>query len=337
MCCGVGCVCVFDSVFTNSGSVPNGTNIVKKRDATSARVPNTDICYRTRITVLINARTNSKRKIRKLNTDLLNFSKISKLQPFRRDVDALLRPRMKRLLDFRLDLRHRGCHCLVHDVLVDVLQSGQKPLHEVSRTWRLEPKWQGSGGGGGGGVVVCGGGGGGGVVSVWGKGKEGGEGRSGGGGANGVLMICLCRYTIAGACIELGCQVTWEELDPGTPSRALMAGVNPGPVPVHTALPSFMPHAEAPNLHTRTSNTLSMNCNWERTMLRWTGWAMGNRLCTTTITTTGTTCATGTSITVSSNWGISVVRRKVWMMKNRLCDTTRNLHLHNQLNEISFG
>ena len=64
-----------------------------------------------------------------------------------------------------------------------------------------------------------------------------------------------------------------------------MAGVNPGPVRVYTALKSFMPHAEELNLHSRTSVTLSMNCNQGGTMVRKPAWTMGNRLCTMTKTT----------------------------------------------------
>ena len=43
-----------------------------------------------------------------------------------------------------------------------------------------------------------------------------------------------------------------------------------------------MPHAEEPNLHTGTSLTLSMNCNWGGTMVRKPASTMGNRLCTVT-------------------------------------------------------
>ena len=73
---------------------------------------------------------------------------------------------------------------------------------------------------------------------------------------------------------------------PRHPFLALMAGVNPGPVPVHRALPatkaSFMPHEavaavtsttaqeELARPAQQTSITLSMSCNWGSTMIRQT-------------------------------------------------------------------
>ena len=111
---------------------------------------------------------------------------------------------------------------------------------------------------------------------------------------------------------------------PPPPSPPRHQGSNPGPVPVHRALPargaSFMPHEAVDTPNSAVSSTtapeeLARSCtiltstilsktNWGISMVRRAVWTLGIGLCTTTGKIC-TTCATGTSTTECTATGES--------------------------------
>ena len=163
-----------------------------------------------------------------------------------------------------------------------------------------------------------------------------------------VRTLCICDVSVHATqmmhLFRVAERLGASSRRPRHPFPALMAGVNPGRVPVHRAL-----HETCSTCTTGTKTTLSMNCNWGSSMVCLNSQDQGNLplrhdrdvndlgernefvneqelrendcLIHNLLVKTCTTCIKGTSATVFINFGMPMVRRTVWPMGDRLCAT----------------